>query len=366
MSLRTASIITVLVVVMGGCASGSDDATSGSATPAATVAGDPTGSAPVPSPDGSTVQPGVAPSPDPSPLADPFFEEFPVPAGSRPHDAAPAPDGSVWYVAQGAGELGRLDPATGDVETVGLGQGSAPHGVIVGPQGDPWITDGGRNSIITVDPDDLTLTEYPLPGGNANLNTAAFDAAGRLWFTGQAGIYGTVDPATGDVSVHDAPRGRGPYGMDATPDGTVWFASLAGSYIARIDDAAGTLTTVDVPTEGGGARRIWSDSGGNLWVTEWFAGRLARYDPATGTWTEWDMPADGSRPYAVFVDDRDHVWVTDFASNALVRFDPVTEQFESFTFPSPGSQVRQLLGRPGEVWGVGSATDTAIVLYTAR
>jgi streptogramin lyase len=41
-------------------------------------------------------------------------QEYPVPSGSRPHDVAPAADGrSVWYTAQGSGQLGLLDPATG-------------------------------------------------------------------------------------------------------------------------------------------------------------------------------------------------------------------------------------------------------------
>ena len=33
------------------------------------------------------------------------IEEYPVPRGSRPHDVAPAPDGTVWYTAQRRGEL---------------------------------------------------------------------------------------------------------------------------------------------------------------------------------------------------------------------------------------------------------------------
>ena len=39
--------------------------------------------------------------------------EYSVPAGSHPHDVAPASDGTVWYTAQGAGKLGRLDPGSG-------------------------------------------------------------------------------------------------------------------------------------------------------------------------------------------------------------------------------------------------------------
>src|SRR5690606_5830463 len=71
----------------------------------------------------------------------PAIEVFPVPAGSHPHDVAPAPDGTVWYTSQFTGELGRLDPETGDETLISLGRNSAPHGVIVGPDGAPWITD---------------------------------------------------------------------------------------------------------------------------------------------------------------------------------------------------------------------------------
>ena len=74
------------------------------------------------------------------------------------------------------------------------------------------------------------------------------------------------------------------------------------------------------------------------------------------------LPDAGARAYAVYVDERDIVWLSDFNANSLVRFDPSTESFESFTFPSTESLVRQILGRPGEVWGAGSAVDTLVVL----
>ena len=126
-------------------------------------------------------------------------ERFPVPAGSAPHDVAPAPDGTVWYTAQRTGELGRLDPATGRTTEVPLGMGSAPHGVIVGPDGAAWVTDSGLNAIVRVDGSTGEIKRYPLPTGRsgANLNTAAFDKRGTLWFTGQSGVYGRLDPANG-------------------------------------------------------------------------------------------------------------------------------------------------------------------------
>src|ERR1044071_7028573 len=46
------------------------------------------------------------------------IQEYTVPAGSHPHDVAPAPDGTVWYTAQALGELGRLDPKTGETHQI--------------------------------------------------------------------------------------------------------------------------------------------------------------------------------------------------------------------------------------------------------
>jgi virginiamycin B lyase len=68
--------------------------------------------------------------------------------------------------------------------------------------------------------------------------------------------------------------------------------------------------------------------------------------------------------YAVYVDDQEHVWLSDFGANALVRFDPATEEFESFSLPSPSASVRQILGRPGEVWGAESGVDKLVVIRT--
>ena len=299
-----------------------------------------------------------------TPAGDPLLalREFPVTPGSHPHDVAPAADGGVWYTGQRNETLGWLDPSTGDVREVLLGAGSSPHGVIVAEDGAPWITDSGLNAILRVDPTTLEVRSFPLPGPAVNLNTATFDRRGVLWFTGQGGAYGRVDPADGVVSVFDAPRGRGPYGIATTPAGDVWYASLAGSHIARIDTTSGEATIVEPPTAGQGARRVWSDSRGRLWVAEWNAGRLGMHDPATGEWREWPLPGDGPQAYAVYVDDRDIVWVTDWGANAIVRFDPATERFASIPLPDANSTVRQLLGRTGEVWGAESGLDRLVVI----
>ncbi|MGI0117948.1 Vgb family protein [Zooshikella sp. RANM57] len=298
--------------------------------------------------------------------ADFTVKEYPVPSGSRPHDVAPAVDGGIWYTAQRKGALGYLNPNTGQTVHIPLGKGSAPHGVIVGPDGAPWVTDGGLNAIIRVDPKTKTIKHFPLAKntGYTNLNTATFDNEGILWFTGQSGVYGNVNPTTKAVNVFPAPRGSGPYGIHTTPSGEVYYASLAGNHIAHINIESGTAKPIDPPTPKQGARRVWSDSKNRIWVSEWIAGKVGVYDTTTKQWREWTLPGNNPKAYAVYVDDQDIVWLSDFAANAIVRFDPNTETFARITIPSPNGQVRQILGRPGEVWAPQSAQDKLMVIYT--
>ncbi|MFB9265331.1 lyase [Bradyrhizobium erythrophlei] len=292
---------------------------------------------------------------------------FPLGAGVGPHDVTPAPDGGVWFTGQRNGTLGRLDPRDGTFKLVSLGKGAAPHGVTIGPDGAPWVTEGGQNAIARVDPADHKVTLFPLPekAAYANLNTGVFDKRGVYWFTGQSGFYGRLDPKSGDMKVFEAPRGVGPYGITVTPKGDIWYASLAGSHIARIDLATGNASLVQPPTPNQGARRVWSDSQGRIWVSEWNSGNVSVHDPADGSWKAWKLPGKSPRTYAVYVDDKDKVWLTDFSANAILRFDPVSATFNAFPSDRAGANVRQLDGRPGEVWGCESGQDRLVLIQTA-
>jgi virginiamycin B lyase len=282
------------------------------------------------------------------------------------HDVAPAPDGGVWFSAQASGHLGWFEPGTGRTELVSLGSGASPHGVIQGPDRSAWLTDGGQNAIVRVTWPQRAVTVYPLPSStpHANLNTCAFDGDGDLWFTGQAGWVGKVAVRTGQVTVKEAPRGRGPYGICTTPAGDVWWCSLAGSFIAQIDRRTGESRIVEPPTRGQGARRVWSDSLGRIWVAEWNSGQISVHDPSANNWRAWRVPGNGPQVYAVYVDERDTVWCSDFGGNAVWSFDARSEKFERHAMPRDSANVRQILGRKGEVWLPESGTEHITVIRT--
>jgi virginiamycin B lyase len=295
-----------------------------------------------------------------TPLATTYF---PVAAGVHPHDVAAAtqPGGPVYYTGQAVGKLGILDPASGHSVEIALGERSAPHGIIVGPDRAAWITDGGANAIVRVDSDTHAITRWVLPASapNANLNTPTFDRRGRLWFTGQAGYYGRLDPASGHIDIWRAPGGAGPYGMTTTPSGDVYYASLAGNHIAHVDVDTGKASVIAPPTANQGARRVWSDSKGNVWVSYWNTGQVGRYDPAAQAWREWKLPGR-AHAYAVWVDPDDNVWLSDWSTNAIIRFDPRTERFTAFPSDREHADVRELQGRAHETWGAESGTDRLV------
>ena len=88
------------------------------------------------------------------------------------------------------------------------------------------------------------------------------------------------------------------------------------------------------------------------------------HDPKANSWRTWKLPGANPRCYAVYVDERDQVWLSDFGANATLRFDPASERFDAWVHPRAGANVRQILGRPGEVWLPESGTEHLALIRT--
>src|SRR5438552_7009765 len=82
------------------------------------------------------------------------IKEWDVPTpGSRPHDPAVAPDGSLWYTGQAANKLGRLDPVSGKFKEFPLKTpSSGPHGLAADADGNIWFTAISKGYIGKLDP----------------------------------------------------------------------------------------------------------------------------------------------------------------------------------------------------------------------
>ena len=247
-------------------------------------------------------------------------------------------------------------------------QGSAPHGVIQGPDGAAWITDSGQNAIVRYDPKTEKIDGLEAAG---RIPATPISTPARSTADGNPLVHRperhlrTAQPEDRRDEGLEGPRGRGPYGIAATPSGDIYYVSLAGSHLARIDRKTGAATIIEPPTPDQGARRVWADSKGNLWVTEWNSGNLSRYTPATGAGRVWKLPGrKAARPMRSMSTSATWSGSPNWAANATLMFDPATEQWTSYPGSGEGANVRQILGRPGEVYLPESGTNRIMVVRT--
>lgn len=71
------------------------------------------------------------------------------------------------------------------------------------------------------------------------------------------------------------------------------------------------------------------------------------------------------RPRRVWSYRKGDIWVSDWGRNAALSFDAGREKFERYALPRESGNVRQILGRPGEVWLPESGTEHISVIRTA-
>jgi virginiamycin B lyase len=295
--------------------------------------------------------------------------------GARPHDPAVAPDGSIWYTGQANGTLGRLDPVSGALKEYPLKKleqapkylpyGVGPHGLISDKDGNIWYTAQLAGFIGKLNPETGEQTQYRMPDPDArDPHTPIFDQKGTLWFTMQmSDMVGRISPSTGEVRVERVPtRQSQPYGIKVDSSGDPWFVELTAGRIGQIDPGNLSVREYPLPHAGSMPRRIAITADDMVWYTDYGRGYLGRLNPKTKQVTEWPTPSGAnadSQPYAITAVGN-IVWYveTGVSPNMLVRFDPASERFQSWPIPSGGGVVRHMVTAPdGTLWLACSGVD---------
>ncbi len=283
--------------------------------------------------------------------------EWDVPApNSRPHDPAIAPDGSLWYTGMRSNTLGRLDPKTGEIREYRVKlPDSGPHGLTADREGNIWFTANYKDYIGKLDPklDPGTggITEYPMPDKAARgPHTPVFDQKGILWFTVEEGNFvGRLDPRTGAIKLIRSPTPDSvPYGIAVNSKGVPFFCEFGTNKFGSVDPATLEITEYKLP-EGSRPRRLAITSDDKVYFTDYARGRLGLFDPKTGETKEWPSPGGpGSRPYGIAITPDGEVWYSEsgVSPNTIVRFDPATQAFAAWPIPSGGGVVRNMVSTP--------------------
>ena len=282
----------------------------------------------------------------------------------------PRADGGVWYTAQGSGRArlarpddrrGRRDPAR---RRLGAARRDRRAGrCAVDHRRRPERDRPRRPARRAV----CGASRCPPSAGYANLNTATFDRRGRaLVHRADRHLRPARSRRAGRMHVFDAPRGPGPYGITTTPRGDVYYASLAGNYVGRIDSRTGKAAVLDPPTRGPGrAARLVRLAGPDLGQrVERGPGRQLR--PGNGRWREWRLPgpepAGRTRSTSTTRTSSGSATSARTPSCASTREPQRSRRCRS---RAPGrTSARSSAGR-GEVWGAESGADKLVVVRTS-
>jgi streptogramin lyase len=173
-------------------------------------------------------------------------------------------------------------------------------------------------------------TEYAVPGGPLNI---AVEAPGRIWFTapeedaiGQLVVTSALnDPITTYVvNFIVLEPGSDPYDIEFL-DGAIYFTERGGNRIGRIDVATHELTRFDIPTPNSAPTGIDAAPNGTLWFTEREGKKLVNFDPQSGTFVEYPFVGSvfaGRNVLArdVAVQDDDVIWFTGPTVNTVFAY----------------------------------------------
>jgi virginiamycin B lyase len=151
---------------------------------------------------------------------------MPDPKAKDPHSLAFDQSGILWFTAQQANMMGRLDPRTGEIKLItSPSPGSRPYGIMINSKGVPFVVLFGTNKIASIDPRTMAVREYLLPDPKARPRRLAITGDDVIWYTDYArGYLGRLDPATGQVTEWQSPSGPRslPYGI-IVAKGALWY-----------------------------------------------------------------------------------------------------------------------------------------------
>jgi len=145
-------------------------------------------------------------------------------------------EGAVWATAFEDGMLVRVDPKSGRVDTVKVGDD--PVGVVVA-DGLVWVANRGGGTVTRVDAKTMQIVGDPIDVGN--LPTWIGAVAGSVWVANQAdGTVIRIDEETGKKvgpPIRIAPPAENDAAAHAVSvaGGSLWVTSLTEQTVSRID-----------------------------------------------------------------------------------------------------------------------------------
>src|SRR5215211_1094946 len=259
----------------------------------------------------------------------PLIEEFDVPTNfTDPFNITLGPDGKIWFsgMFNGAGGVGRMTPANPtDRQGFGGFNVTAPAGIAAGPDNKIWLGDSAQGKVVRIDPttgNEETISDIPINGGSFNVRNLSPGPSGdpNVWVTDFGGQIAKVSPTglAGESTTFNVP-GDGAWDIAVGPDNNLWYTAPEGnnSKVGRITPAGEFGTQFDV-TDAGDQLGITVGPDGALWFAQAVANNIGRLT-LDGQFSEVKGLSPGARPEYIAAGPNNTLWFTEKDGNRIGR-----------------------------------------------
>jgi streptogramin lyase len=200
--------------------------------------------------------------PMPAPPRRKEFDEFGLGDGSANMNTLTFQNGYVWGSGLLSGQIYRLDPASGGVITYPVPKGRPPYGLAFDKDQMLWYSAEFADEIVKLDPETGQRTHFSVVTPRADLRHIQTDADGNVWASAQrSDKLIRVDASTGQVTEYAPPTPlSGINSVDVDRENNlIWVAEAGADKIARFDPSSNTFVEFSLPSPGTGLKRIAID-----------------------------------------------------------------------------------------------------------
>jgi streptogramin lyase len=233
-------------------------------------------------------------------------------------------DGNIFITPSMQQALLEFNPKTKEFTVHRMDEGYYPHTIRSAANDDVWFTLALSSQVAKFNRTTEQFTLYDLPARNLKEWFIIKSLPLVFWFEPE-----NRPTPSGDREGNGLPM---PYGIDISPDGSIWVTRLYANDLAHIDPDTDQVTMIDFPYAG--PRRLRVDADNNVWIVAFQDSLLVKYEPKTKAFTKYELPVVNEIPYALNVDRaRDTVWVNGNQSDTIMAFDINNESWKTYPMP---------------------------------
>jgi len=237
------------------------------------------------------------------------FQEWDVPAGMQPRGLVVARDGRVFFGGSANSAIGELDPSGGKLRIHRNPSADAdPYTLVFDAEGNIWFTERKAGNLGRLERASGKVTEYPIGDRPYALS---LDKRGYVWVTRKdADRVARFDPRTGQVTELSMGKGSQPRRSAVAPDGMLWVSLYGTGKLAKIDPVANRVVKeYDLP--GGpnaGPYAVNADADGRIWVSEIQTDSVVMFDPRSEAIRVFKLPTRDSGVRKAAIDGEGRYW----------------------------------------------------------